>query len=148
MKNSQKLITGLSYIVSLEFAMICTKNSSYGARVWDLGAGDTFRGRTVATIRGVVGLAHNPVAIISFSEDDDHPARCAAAYTETLLHGDEVSMRARDWIRRHKLREGDAVDLQLLRSEVTATSTSSHSQTINCMNYPYQSSFTLADISA
>ena len=73
--------------------MVSMKNSSCAARIWDLGAGDTFRGRTVATIRGIVGLAHNPVAIIFFAGDNDHPARCAAAYSEALQHGDEVSMR-------------------------------------------------------
>lgn len=124
--------------------MICAKNTSCSARIWDLGAGDTFRGRTVATIRGVVGLAHNPVAIIFFAGDDDHPARCAAAYSDTLQHGDEMSMRARNWIRCHGLREGDAVDLQRLRSEVTAAGNNSHNPTMNCLGDPYQLSFTLA----
>lgn len=128
--------------------MICAENTSFAARVWDLGAGDTFRGRTVSTIRGVVGLAHNPVAIISFAGHNDHPARCPAAYSETLQHGDEVSMRARDWIRFHGLREGDAVDLQQLRSEVTAASINPHSPTMNCLDDPYQLPFTLAVSSA
>lgn len=90
-------------------------------RIWDLVPGDTFRGRTIAAIRGVVGLAANPVAVICFCEEDHHPARYPAAYSETLQHGDDIALCARRWVRCHGLHEGDAVDLQLVRSQVTAT---------------------------
>jgi hypothetical protein len=90
-------------------------------RMWDLGPGDTLHGRTIAAVQGVVGLASNPVAIIFFQGNDTHPARFPAAYPEALQHGDDIARGARRWIQGHQLHEGDAVDLQLLRSQVMGT---------------------------
>lgn len=91
-------------------------------RIWDLEPGDTLHGRTVAAVRGVVGLASHPVAVITFQGDDTHPARFPAAYPDGLQHGDDIALRARRWISCRRLPEGTAVDLQLLRSEVMETS--------------------------
>ena len=90
------------------------------ARIWDLAAGDTFRGRTITAIHGVVGLAHHPVAVIYFP-DTDHPARILATHSEALQHSGEITLRARAWIRAHGLGEGDPVDLAVLRSDVLTT---------------------------
>lgn len=89
-------------------------------RIWDLTTGDTFRGRTVTAIHGVVGLAYHPVAVIYFS-GTDHPARICATHSETLQHSGGITLRARDWIRNRGLSEGDPVDLATLRSEVLTT---------------------------
>lgn len=106
---------------TLELAMVSTMNSLHSPRIWELGVGDVFRGRTIAAVQGVVGFAHNPVAIIFFSEADGCPVRVPAAYRENLQHCDEIMLRARHWVRVHGLKEGDAVDLGLLRSEVQRT---------------------------
>lgn len=88
-------------------------------RVWDLIPGEVFRGRTIVAVRGEVGLASNPVAVISFAEDDPRPSRIPAAHSEFIQYCDEVATRARHWVRNHGLREGDAVDLASLRLDVT-----------------------------
>lgn len=93
-------------------------------RAWDLHPGDRFHGRVIASVRGVVGLASSPVAVLSFTgEDPKHTAqtRIAAAHPEGDTGGDEVWRAARAWVRAHGLHEGEAVDLDRLRAEVLAT---------------------------
>lgn len=87
-------------------------------RAWDLKAGDFFRGRTVAAVQGLVGLAHNPLAIIFFSEENAPPIRVPATHADAIQHTDEITLRARIWVRERRLREGDMVDLNILRHEV------------------------------
>ncbi|MFF0990866.1 hypothetical protein [Kocuria nitroreducens] len=92
-------------------------------RAWDLAPGDTFHGRTIAAVHGMVGLALSPVAVFSFTEDSrEHraQARIGAAHCETHQHYDEIMLSARAWVRTHGLREGDALDLHRLRTEVMA----------------------------
>ncbi|MFI7581143.1 hypothetical protein [Kocuria kalidii] len=86
-------------------------------RVWDLKPGDTFRGRTIVTIDGEVGLANNPVAVI-FYEGCNHSVRISAVHSDVVQGYDPIRFRARAWIHQHGLHEGDAVDIQLLRGEV------------------------------
>jgi hypothetical protein len=90
-------------------------------RVWDLKPGDSFRGRTIAHIYGVVGLAHSPVAIISFSEaSPGHTMRITATHSDTPSGSDTTLLHARDWIRHHELQEGDVISLGRLRAGVLA----------------------------
>lgn len=84
-------------------------------RIWDLVPGAHFRGHTITAIEGVVGLGHNPVAVLFFS-GVDRPAKIAASHSESLQHSDEVTLRAREWIRCHGLGEGDAIDLREIRA--------------------------------
>lgn len=88
------------------------------ARVWDLKPGNVFRGRTIATIQGVIGLASNPVAVLTFTTEDKHPVYISAVHSDLVQSCDSVRLRARAWVRHHGLREGDAVDIELLRAEV------------------------------
>lgn len=90
-------------------------------RAWDLHPGDHFHGRTIATVRGVVGLASSPVAVLSFTgKDPEHTAqtRIAAAHPDRDTGCDDVWRATRAWVRGHGLHEGDAVDLDRLRTEV------------------------------
>lgn len=90
-------------------------------RAWDLRPGDCFHGRIIVAVRGVVGLASSPVAVLSFSgEDAEHPVhtRIGAAHADVETGCDDVWRAARAWVRGHGLREGEAVDLDLLRAEV------------------------------
>lgn len=90
-------------------------------RAWDLHPGDHIHGRTIATVRGVVGLASSPVAVLSFTgKNPEHPAqtRIAAAHPDRDTGCDDVWRAARAWVRGHGLHEGDAVDLDRLRTEV------------------------------
>ncbi|MFI7482067.1 hypothetical protein ACH9EU_06570 [Kocuria sp. M1R5S2] len=94
------------------------------ARVWDLDIGMSFRGRVVSAIRGEVGLAHHPVALIFFGDGGEQPTRISAIYSETLQHSSRILPCARRWIQSQGLREGDALDLSLLRSEVLSAAES------------------------
>ncbi|GGG69453.1 hypothetical protein GCM10011374_37340 [Kocuria dechangensis] len=90
-------------------------------RAWDLRPGDCFHGRVIVAVRGVVGLASSPVAVLSFTgEDSEHPVhtRIGAAHPDVESGCDDVWRAARAWVRSHGLREGEAVDLELLRTEV------------------------------
>lgn len=90
-------------------------------RAWNLQPGDYFHGRTIASVRGVVGLAFSPVVVLSLTgKDPEHTAqtRIAAAHPDMDVGCDEVWQAARAWVRDHGLHEGDAVDLDRLRTEV------------------------------
>jgi hypothetical protein len=90
-------------------------------RAWDLHPGDYFRGHTIASVHGVVGLASSPVAVLSFTGmDPEHTAqtRIGAAHTDMDSGCDDVWRAARAWVRGHGLHEGDSVDLDRLRTEV------------------------------
>lgn len=53
-------------------------------RAWDLRPGAHFHGRTVAAVHAVVGLASSPVAVISFTGDDqEHPRSARSGATRT-----------------------------------------------------------------
>ncbi len=93
-------------------------------RVWDLHPGDRVHGRTIVAVRGVVGLASSPVAVLSLKGDDPaHTAqiRIGAAHPDVETGCDDVRRAARAWVRGHGLREGEAVDLDRLRTEVLDT---------------------------
>lgn len=98
--------------------MMLIMNLLPDVRVWDLQPGDTFRGKIIHDIYGLVGIAHNPVAVLTFREGESRPAKFPAAYAENMQHGDEVAHRARHWICAHNFHEGDGVNLRVLRSEV------------------------------
>lgn len=104
----------------LHFRVSVMAHSDAGVckRVWDFKKGDTYRGRRIATIQGVVGLANNPVAIFSFDEEGTHTLRFPAAYAENMQHGDAVVTRARCWVRSRGLGEGSTIDLDVLRAAV------------------------------
>lgn len=90
-------------------------------RAWDLRPGDHFHGRTVAAVHAVVGLASSPVAVISFTGDDQahpRPARIGATRTSGDRGPDELDCLARRWVRDHGLIEGQALDLAQLRHDV------------------------------
>lgn len=94
-------------------------------RAWDLRPGDVFHGRTIVSVRGEVGLGSSPVAVLSLTgENPAHPVqtRVGAAHPDTDYGCDAVWLAARAWVRTHGLREGDAVDLDELRSEVMSAS--------------------------
>ncbi len=92
-------------------------------RAWDLQPGDVLHGRTITSVRGEVRLGSNPVAV--FSLMGDHPAhplqtRIGAARPDTEYGCDDVWRAARAWVRNHHLNEGDAVDLDRLRTDVVS----------------------------
>lgn len=90
-------------------------------RAWDLHPGDVLHGRTIVSVRGEVGLGSSPVAVLSLAGDHpNHPAqtRLGAARSDTEYGCDDVWYAARAWVRDHGLHEGDAVDLDRLRTEV------------------------------
>ncbi|GGG62233.1 hypothetical protein GCM10011374_26740 [Kocuria dechangensis] len=92
-------------------------------RAWDLHPGDVLHGRTIVSVRGEVGMGSSPVAVISLA--GDHPAhpvqtRLGAARPDTEYGCDDVWHAARAWVRDHGLHEGDAVDLDRLRTEVVS----------------------------
>jgi len=90
-------------------------------RAWDLHPGDCYHGRTIASVSGVVGLASSPVVVLVFTgKDPGHRARTriAAAHPEADAGCDDIWRAARTWVRTHGLHEGDAVDLNQLRTEV------------------------------
>jgi hypothetical protein len=92
-------------------------------RAWDLHPGDVLHGRTIASVRGEVGLGSNPVAVFSLTGDHPaHPAqtRIGAARPDTEYGCDDVWRAARAWVRDHRLNEGDAVDLDRLRTDVVS----------------------------
>jgi hypothetical protein len=66
-------------------------------------------------------LASSPVAVLSFTgADPEHTAqtRIGAAHPDMDTGCDDVWRAARAWVRSHGLHEGDAVDLDRLRTEV------------------------------
>lgn len=90
-------------------------------RAWDLRAGDRYRGRTIASVHGIMGMGSSPVAVISFtSQDTDHAhqLKVPASYSGSSEDHDDVWLLARAWARSHGLHEGDIVDLVLLRTDV------------------------------
>lgn len=88
-------------------------------RAWDLRPGDHFHGRTVAAVHGVVGLASSPVAVISFTGPEQHSqTRVGATHLDTDRGHDGLRLLARNWVREHRLSEGQAVDLTRLRNDV------------------------------
>ncbi|GGG70517.1 hypothetical protein GCM10011374_38860 [Kocuria dechangensis] len=89
-------------------------------RAWDLHPGDALHGRTIVAVRGEVGLGSVPVAVLSLAGDHPaHPAqtRLGAARPDTEYGCDDVWYAARAWVRENGLHEGDAVDLDRLRTE-------------------------------
>lgn len=68
--------------------------------------------------QGVVGLANNPVAVLTSYSENEHPVRISAMHSELVQCCDSVRLRARAWGLHHELREGDPVDLEMLRAEV------------------------------
>lgn len=72
-------------------------------------------------MRGVVGLASSPVAVLSFTgKDPEHTThtRIGAAHPDKDTGCDNIWQAARAWVRDHGLHEGDAVNLDRLRTEV------------------------------
>lgn len=82
--------------------------------IWDLAPGDHSRGHTITAVQGVVGLAHSPVAVLFLSRND-RPVKISATHSDSVQHSDEVTLRARGWIRGHGLREGDDIDIREIR---------------------------------
>lgn len=104
-------------------------------RVWDLHPGDRFHGRTIVAVHGVVGLASSPVAVLSLKgKDPAHPtqARIGAAHPDVESGCDEVRRAACAWVRCHGLHEGEAVDLERLRTEVLDATPVDQSQRPTC----------------
>lgn len=99
--------------------------STAARRGWDLRPGDHFHGRTIAAVHGVVGLASSPVAVISFTgtgtgtgTEHHGQARVGATHTDSDRGHDRIRSLARNWVRAQGLVEGQAVDLDRLRSDV------------------------------